>query len=201
MADSYDAWLLDLDGTLYHPTPVKLAMAVELALFGWGVVGAIRRFRSEHELLRAEDLPVLESPYRTQLERTAAALGLETSKLEAVIASWMQERPGKWIRAFRRSALLLELEAFRGAGGKTALVSDYPARAKLRALGVDALFDVVVASGEPGGPRHLKPNPDGYRTAAERLGVSPARCLVLGDRADADGLAAEALGMAFRLVR
>jgi FMN phosphatase YigB (HAD superfamily) len=36
--------------------------------------------------------------------------------------------------------------------------------------------------------------------AAERLGVPAAHCLVLGDRLDADALAAQAAGMAFRRI-
>jgi HAD superfamily hydrolase (TIGR01549 family) len=113
----------------------------------------------------------------------------------------MIERPGRWLAAFRRRALLAEIEAFRSAGGRTALVSDYPARRKLEALGASALFDAVVASGEPGGPRRLKPHPDGYLRAAELLEVEPVSCLVIGDRDDADGEAARAAGMAFRRIR
>ncbi|HMJ15422.1 MAG TPA: HAD-IA family hydrolase, partial [Polyangiaceae bacterium] len=63
------------------------------------------------------------------------------------------------------------------------------------------LFDTVVASGEPDGPRRLKPHPDGYLAAAQRLGVPAERCLVIGDRQDADGAAATAAGMQFRWVR
>jgi HAD superfamily hydrolase (TIGR01549 family) len=62
------------------------------------------------------------------------------------------------------------------------------------------LFDVVIASGEPSGPPRLKPAPDGYLLAAERLGVVPAGCLVIGDRDDTDGEAARRAGMAFRRV-
>ncbi|MGE5786496.1 MAG: HAD hydrolase-like protein, partial [Myxococcales bacterium] len=36
---------------------------------------------------------------------------------------------------------------------------------------------------------------------AKSLGVEPTRCLVIGDRVDADGAAAKAAGMSFRLVR
>ncbi len=89
---------------------------------------------------------------------------------------------------------------FRGRGGRTALVSDYPARDKLRAIGSLELFEVVVASGEPGGPLRLKPDPSGMLRAAEALGVAPAECLVIGDREDADGAAARAAGMTFRRV-
>ncbi len=79
-------------------------------------------------------------------------------------------------------------------------MSDYPARRKLEASGVAELFEQVVANGEQGGPGRLKPWPDGYLLAAEQLGVAPGECLVIGDRADADGEAARRAGMAFRRI-
>jgi putative hydrolase of the HAD superfamily len=193
------AWLVDLDGTLYVPLPVKLAMACELALLGGAAALLLRRFRHEHEAVRA--LGLEGDPFRLQVERTATALGVSTDEVEGRVRTWMIERPGKWLRLFRRRALLAEIAAFRRAGGKTALVSDYPASEKLRALRSHELFDVVVASGEAGGPSRLKPHPNGMLRAAEQLGVSAAECLVIGDRKDADGVAAQAAGMAFRLVR
>jgi FMN phosphatase YigB (HAD superfamily) len=203
-AAKYDAWLVDLDGTLYAAGPVKLAMAAELLLCGWGAVGTLRRFRLEHERLRREQAglvdPAPADPFAAQLRRTAAALSLDVTVVEACVRKWMFERPGKWLRPVRRSSLLAEIAAFRVAGGRTGLVSDYPARAKLRALGAESLFDVVVASGEPDGPSRLKPDPEGYLRAAERLGVVPQRCLVIGDRDDADGAAAAAAHMDFRHV-
>ena len=194
------AWLVDLDGTLYHPRPVKLAMAASLALFGWRAARTIRAFRAQHELLRAEGLETEGDPFRFQLRRTAEALGRTPEAVEAVMQDWMVRRPGPWLSRFRRAPLLTEIAEFRAAGGRTALVSDYPAREKLRALGAEGLFEVVVASGEPGGPARLKPAPDGYLAAAAALGTLPAACLVIGDRDDADGAAARAAGMAFRRV-
>lgn len=198
------AWLVDLDGTLYRARWVKLAMAMELGISGWGVVGTLRHFRREHERIRAEVAAKLElegdSPFSLQIARTATALSLEPGVVEARVSEWMVRRPGKWIRMFQNRGLLDEIRAFRERGGKTALVSDYPASAKLEALGESGLFDVVVACGEAGGPCRLKPHPDGYLAAAERLGVRPEACLVIGDREDADGEAARAAGMAFRRV-
>ncbi len=92
------------------------------------------------------------------------------------------------------------MRAFKAKGGRTALVSDYPAQRKLDALGCRELFDVIVANGEKNGPRRLKPDPEGYLLAAKLLEVAPAVCLVIGDRDDADGAAARAAGMGFRLV-
>jgi len=196
--ENHDAWLVDLDGTLYSQLPVRLAMGAEVALFGWGVMRVLGRFRREQEELRKLELEG--DPFLLQVERTAEALGVSTTLVDAAVRSWMIERPGKWLSLFRRRALLEEIRDFRARGGRTALVSDYPARRKLEALGADTLFDVVVASGEPDGPQRLKPHPSGVLRAAGSLGIDPSRCLVIGDRADADGAAARSAGMAFRLV-
>jgi FMN phosphatase YigB (HAD superfamily) len=195
----HSAWLVDLDGTLYSAPPVRLCMLGELSLRGWRALPTLRRFRSEQEQLRRSQSEPSD-PYRVQLERTALACGVTAAEVERLVQEWMLDRPGKWLWLFRRSALLEELGTFRRGGGRLALVSDYPARAKLAALGCGELFDAVVASGETGGPRWLKPHPDGLLMAAERLGVSPSRCLVLGDRLDADGEAARRAGMHFRQV-
>jgi FMN phosphatase YigB (HAD superfamily) len=202
----YDAWLVDLDGTLYEARWVKLAMAVELALFGWFAVATLRQFRHDHEALREEvavgnALAVtFPSPFAAQLARSADALQVPVAQIERVVQDWMFERPGKWIRRFPRRDLLAELRTFKAAGGRTALVSDYPAERKVTALGARDLFEVIVANGEPHGPRRLKPDPEGYLRAAELLQVDPSRCLVIGDRDDADGEAARAAKMAFRLI-
>jgi HAD superfamily hydrolase (TIGR01549 family) len=201
VSTGYEAWLCDLDGTLYRPVPLKLLMGAELLLLGLADLRAIRVFRREHERLRgSEQFAPGTVPFELQLQRAAEQLGLGPEVLRAKVERWMIERPARWVRVFRRKALLQEIRDYRHQGGKTAVVSDYPARSKLRAMGLDDLFEVVVANGEPGGPLALKPRPDGYLLAARRLGVEPARCLVIGDRDDADGAAARAAGMAFRNV-
>jgi FMN phosphatase YigB (HAD superfamily) len=203
---AYEAWLVDLDGTLYSARWVRLAMAVELAVFGWSAMRTLRQFRHDHEAVRAEQSSgqalssAHASPFARQLARTAETLALPAAEVERTVHDWMFERPGKWIGRFPRRALLAELRAFKAQGGRSALVSDYPVRRKIDALGARSLFDVIVANGEEHGPRQLKPDPEGYLRAAELLKVEPARCLVIGDRDDADGGAARAAGMGFRLV-
>jgi HAD superfamily hydrolase (TIGR01549 family) len=200
------AWLVDLDGTLYANRPVRLAMACELVFFGFPAIRVIRSFRGEHEAMRQEEssqrspnsLPA--APYDLQLDRTASRLAMPRERVSKLIETWMHRRPGKWLWLFRQRKLLQEIAHFHEMGGKTAIVSDYPASAKLAALRAADLFDVVVANGESGGPTRLKPSPEGYLLAAQRLGVLPENCLVIGDRDDADGLAAKSAQMAFRKV-
>ena len=200
----YAAWLVDLDGTLYRQKPVQLAMLLELSLFGWGAIKTLRAFRHSHEALRgtsAAPAALALSPFQRQLDHAAGALGCPSADVERVVREWMFRRPLKWVARSKRAGLLQQLARFREGGGKTALVSDYPATAKLHALGAAALFDVVVSNGEPGGPSKLKPDPEGYLSAAQRLGVGPEACLVIGDRDDADGAAARAAGMAVHIIR
>ncbi|HKY35661.1 MAG TPA: HAD family hydrolase [Polyangiaceae bacterium] len=199
----YAAWLVDLDGTLYRQTPVKFAMAAELLLFGWGSIQTLRTFRHAHEALRQQSYgsALALSPFQRQLEHAAECLGRPSSDVERIVREWMFERPLKWVARAKRQALLDALRGYRAQGGKTALVSDYPASGKLRALGALELFDLVISSGEDGGPSKLKPDPEGYLSAASRLGIEPARCLVIGDRDDADGAAARAAGMGLCIIR
>lgn len=194
------AWLVDLDGTLYRALPVKLCMGAELLLAGRRHAPALQAFRRWHEVLRETLSEPAESPFELQLERAARELGRPPEELRALVLEWMVARPGPWLRRFARRSLLAEVARFRAGGGRAALVSDYPARSKLAALGAAELFEVVVANGEPGGPGRLKPHPDGYLAAAEALGAAPEECLVIGDRDDADGEAARRAGMAFRRV-
>lgn len=198
--NEYKAWLIDLDGTLYRARAVRCAMAAELLLGNWRSLALLRTFRCEHERLRHEQHEPVASPYALQLERAAAKAKVSVADLEALVQKWMIDRPGKWLSLFRRSSLLRQIEQYRAQGGQTALVSDYPASRKLQALNARDLFHVVVANGEPQGPQRLKPWPDGYQLAAERLGVPANACLVIGDRDDADGEAANRAGMAFRKI-
>jgi putative hydrolase of the HAD superfamily len=200
-AGSHDAWLLDFDGTVYHSRPLKLWMALEVALRGPVHLGTLRRFRHEHERIREHLTDAVESPFDLQVARTAEALNVTAERVREVVDEWMFERPQKWIRRHLRAALLEQARAFRAQGGKLAIVSDYPVSRKLRALDGALAVDIIVANGEQNGPGRLKPHPDGYLRAAQQLGVAPERCLVIGDRPDADGLAATRAGMAFRLVR
>lgn len=201
---SYDAWLVDLDGTLYRPKPMKLRMGVQLLLGGLRDLGCIRAFREEHEHLReefvGEGATSYESPFEVQLQRACDKSGIAPQRMRAAVQNWMIDRPSRILSKFARRELMAEIASFREQGGRTALVSDYPARRKLEGLGATGLFEIIVANGEEGGPTGLKPSPVGYLAAAERLNVPAARCLVIGDRDDADGEAARRAGMGFRRI-
>lgn len=93
------------------------------------------------------------------------------------------------------------LANLRSAGIPTAIVTDgslKTQRAKLDALGVEQLVDVVVLSDEAG-RQYRKPHPRPFLTAIERLRVAPSSAVVIGDRPDKD--VAAAAGAGIRAVR
>lgn len=196
----YQAWIVDLDGTLYRAFWVRAAMASRLIWSTPSTVRVLREFRRQQELFR-QSPPECDDVFRAQIAVTAARLGLLPIEVARTVQDWMFDRPASMLRSFRRRGLLRQLAAFRKLGGRTALVSDYPAAQKLASLGARHLFDVVVACGEECGPRRLKPAPDGLLLAAGLLRVPPIESLVIGDRNDVDGEAARRAGMAYRHVR
>src|SRR4051812_16662498 len=64
-------------------------------------------------------------------------------------------------------------------------------RVKLRALGLDSMFDVVVF-GDELGREHRKPSPVGLLTALVALGAEPSCAIAIGDRPGTDVAAANA---------
>lgn len=92
------------------------------------------------------------------------------------------------------------VSACRQMGVGVVVLSDYShTEEKLQALGLDVqLFDWVVSAPELGG---LKPAKELMVAVAEKVGVAPSQCVVIGDREDTDGAMARAVGAEFWLVK
>jgi phosphoglycolate phosphatase/putative hydrolase of the HAD superfamily len=195
------AVVFDVDGTLYDQRALRRRMLVELAAYcaarPWRIpdLRLIALFRRERER-RAHERPAsLES---AQYEWAAAAAGARPERVREVIEHWMERAPLRHLARCRHAGVV---ELFRLLGERStriAVFSDYPAREKLAALGLEV--DCVVSALDPEVNR-LKPDPTGLVVAAQRLRVPVERCLMVGDRDDRDGEAARAAGMPFLLFR
>ncbi len=104
-------------------------------------------------------------------------------------------------RRARDSALVLYphaklvLNRLLKEGYKLAVVSDAPgfeAWMRLTYLGLQHTFDVVLTFDDTG---HHKPDPTGFRMALEKLGVAPARAVVIGDWKERDILGGRNAGL------
>lgn len=188
-----DLVAFDVDGTLYAQAPLRRRMMTELAFASLRsmtplrVVSAYRKLREE--LAEAEITgfePIL-------LARTAASTNCTVPRIEQIVSEWLERRPLRHIAACRYPGLPELFAALRRHGKIIGILSDYPAKDKLIALNLAASH--IVSATDPD-VATLKPHPKGLEVLMHKAGVSPARTLLIGDRVERDGAAAQRAGAA-----
>jgi phosphoglycolate phosphatase len=192
-----DLVVFDLDGTLYDARRLRAVMALWLLADALrhrslATVRALAAFRRVREALgdasarRGVDFEALQ-------DRLAARrAGCTPTVLRQTVQDWMEQRPLRWLRPCRRPGVAEVFEGLRRAGKPVAVWSDYPAQAKLQALGLRA--DLVVSASDAQ-VRRLKPDPVGLQFVLRHFGVAPGRALMVGDRVDRDVAAAARAGV------
>jgi putative hydrolase of the HAD superfamily len=184
--------VFDVDGTLYRQRPLRLRMARDLALHaltgGLGTVTVLRRFRHLREALgeaRAEGFA------GRLIAETAADSGRTPDEVRAIVGRWIDRHPLPYLLGCRYPGLVALFDGLRRHGKTIGVLSDYPAMAKLSALELAADHIVTADDPEIG---VLKPHPKGLAALIERAAATPAATLMIGDRADRDGLVAQQVG-------
>ena len=184
-AGDFRAFIFDCDGTLADNMPLHFAAwSRAMADFGgsypeelfyeWGGVPTaeiVRRLNAKFGLDLGVDEVVLrkEAYYRAMIPEVQA---------KHDVVALVREHCGQKPMAV-------------ASGGHRDLVER-----TLHALGIRAMFDVVVAAEDY---KRGKPWPDPFLAAAERLGVAPEHCLVFEDT-ETGAEAARAAGMAWVMV-
>lgn len=117
---------------------------------------------------------------REMMIETTRSLGLSTEEAESVVAkAWVVPDPVTLAKPFTDVRALFENIHQRGIKIAVATTDDRgPTEAMLEAFGVTELVSTMVCA-DDGIP--AKPAPDMALTICARLGVSPARTIVIGD--------------------
>ena len=179
----FHAYLFDLDGTV--------ADTMALHLLSWQQ--AVREFGGEFpdELFWAWG----GIPLPRTVEMLNERFGYHLSPPEVV-----HRKEQLYLEMIDRVTAIVPVLAHvhdaKERGLKTAIVSGSPRLSierTLQVLGLQRTFDTEVGAEDY---THGKPDPEPFLTAATRLGVEPANCLVFED-ADAGIASAEAAGMAW----
>ena len=192
--DSIDLVVFDLNGTLYDQRRLRARMLLQILRHtirskSLRLARIIRTFRQCREDL--SDKPTDDFLLR-QYEITAARHSCSVKEVRELVSEWIERRPLSVIGGCRYTGVEQLFKALASSSRTVAVLSDYPAEAKLRALGLKA--DVVVSSTDEDVGR-LKPDPTGLYKVLKLAGVEPQRSLMIGDRFDRDGEVARRVGM------
>jgi FMN phosphatase YigB (HAD superfamily) len=185
--------VFDVDGTLYRQRPVRLRMARDIILHTLSkrdldVLAVLAKYRRIKERLSDEGVPDFE---RILIAETAAATCNSPDRVRAIVSEWIDQKPLPYVAACRYPKLPQLFTGLRREGKSIGILSDYPVKAKLLALELTA--NHVAFAGEEGIGR-LKPHPRGVESLIAAAGVTAHSTVVIGDRAERDGLAARRAG-------
>ena len=183
--------VFDVDGTLYRQSGLRLTMLRLLAADALRT-RSLRTFRVLSDYRRERE--VLADAFAEGFEATliagvAARTRTPPATVEALVADWIETRPLPYLKPYMVPGAPALFEAIRRSGRTIGVLSDYPATAKLGALGLAASH--VVSAADVG---IMKPSPDGLCEVIARAGATPATTVLIGDRVERDGEAAVAAG-------
>jgi FMN phosphatase YigB (HAD superfamily) len=182
----------DVDGTLYRQRPLRLRMGCDMVLHAVAkrdlsainVVSAYRRIR-EH--LAAKEVLDFE---KVLIAETAKATSTSPECVHAIVSEWIETRPLRYLRGCLFSGVPQLFAGLQRAGKKIGVFSDYPATAKLSAMGL--AVNHVVAASDVG---LLKPHARGLQSLMAAASSTARDTLFIGDRADRDGVAGQRAGV------
>lgn len=186
--------VFDLDGTLYDQRRLRLQVLFRLAgnaisSLSFETIRILREFRRYREELgetHATDFAVL------QYQSVASRTGHPPEYVKLIVEEWMERRPLNVLRNCRYPGIAQLFDGLSAKGKTIAVLSDYPAREKLRVLGLNA--DFVVYAGDPD-VGFLKPHPAGLQNVLNKANVPAQAAIMIGDRVDRDWEVARRNGM------
>jgi FMN phosphatase YigB (HAD superfamily) len=185
--------VFDVDGTLYRQRPLQCWMARDMLLHcaaarDTAVLRVIFQYRRIREAFASHQVSQFDEAL---IDETARVTSTTPDAVRQIIVDWIERRPLQYLAGCRYQGVLELFAGLRRKGVTVGVFSDYPARAKIDAMGLVA--DYVVAAGDQG-VGLLKPHPKGLEVLMASARVGPQETLMIGDRAERDGLAARRAG-------
>lgn len=196
------ALIFDVDGTLYDQGVLRRHMLLRLIrayasapLQGWNVARVLRRYRQAQELLRHREM-CWSDVGAEQMRLACSRTGSESGFVSRTVRRWMEEEPLAFLAECVWAELPQVLRSAREVGIRIAAFSDYPAEAKLKAMGVAEFFELTLCAQSPG-VQAFKPHPRGLLRVAELMRIAPQEAVYIGDRPEVDAICAARAGMRY----
>lgn len=203
----YKAVIFDLDGTLYYQKPFRIRMLRYLIghiLTHPSSVKDVLLIQKYRQVREDWDKIEKKSSYQEDIDldsrQFAYVAGIKKVSPERVkkaVSFFMLEAPLKLLPAYRDEVMAMLIDRLHEKGIKVVVYSDYPVKDKLDALEITADACFTSADETIG---CMKPDPKGLDVILKMLGLSAKDAVMIGDRYEKDGLAAEGNQMDYIIV-
>ena len=203
----YKAVIFDLDGTLYYQKPFRKRMFLYLvghmlahpsSVKDIFLIKKYREYREDWEKYEnTGSCPDDADLDHRQYELVAKAMKVSPERVEKAVRFFMLEAPLTLLPAYRDEILCELINKLHQENVKVVVYSDYPVTDKLNALGIKADACFTSADKSIG---CMKPEPKGLKVILEILGLNAEEAIMIGDRYEKDGLAAEGNKMDYIIV-
>ena len=190
--DDYSLYVFDLDGTLYDQPKLRLIMAVRLMKYYLCHPFRIKELLLLSKFRKVKDAWTSSSSEEDMAAEVARSCKADKEKVLSVVRRWIYDDPLSALPKAADRKLASIIEGLREKGKKVFILSDYPTKEKLAALGItaDAAYDPDDARIDA-----LKPSPKGLLVIMEDTGIAASEILMIGDRREKDGQCAKAAGV------
>jgi putative hydrolase of the HAD superfamily len=191
----------DLDGTLYpnYRLYIRLYPYLMLHPVFFNAFMKVRHSLHSGHFEQIEGSAQYSSFYDKQAAGMARLLGKDTEETKQKVNRLIY---GKWDKFFTAIKVFPHLRdtltAFKGAGLRLAVLSDFPPVQKLSLLGLDEFFEVAVSSEETG---NVKPSRVPFEYLIKALALPPDEILYVGNSVFYDVKGAKSSGIKSALIR
>lgn len=206
----YDVYVFDLDGTLYFQKPFRIRMLVYLLTYGITHPGKIgdffllkeyRSIRERWDECMQDDIGRLLDQELSLEDRQYAYVArkknVSAHRVKDAVQFFMLEAPLAILPKYRDEITCNWMQRLKQAGKKVIVYSDYPVKDKLECFGI-TVDGMYTSSDERIGC--MKPDPKGLQIIMNDCAVDKERIVMIGDRYEKDGLAAEQNGIDYLIL-
>jgi len=203
----YDVFIFDLDGTLYYQKPFRIRMlcallghvlAHPMSIKDLMIIKTYREVREQWEKYEKEALPEARMCLdERQYAYVAAKKKVTPERVKRAVELFMLKMPLRILPSYRDEILAELIQKLKTKKKTVVIYSDYPVEDKLKCLGIEA--DACYTSGDEE-IGCMKPDPKGIQVILNAFCCESADAVMIGDRYEKDGIAAQKNGVDYIIV-
>lgn len=192
--EKVQAYIFDLDGTLYSQKKMHIMMAEELIRY---YAIHLNRIKDIYYIWKFRKLREYRDNKQISINELIGKMSSSEDKIKniyGVIDRWMFKEPLKLIKSCAYKGVINYIRKEKDKGKIIVIYSDYPVKDKLDALGICA--DMEVCS-EDDNIKELKPSSKAMNYIMDRLNADASSVVYVGDRDEKDGESARLSGVVY----